>query len=262
MLDFTKITKKILQQESLLNEMPVQVTSRDHWIDAMVNLIVYNKGSGDDKGDFAIHSNVGGDKGGLHSGSRGYIDTIAADISLALITGRKKAFPNSVLNKNDYTQENIYKIINDSKIKDIDEQVKNKLVDSIFNAVEIKRKDILQSETFARQITIDIADLLFDIIFKDNTPLQSTINIAHKYNNRGEEVEWPHINFSNNEEEFKMQILNALNNSVLPTICKSYGIKYIPNRNNLDKTAHFIHQARSAFISDWPTKLKDFRKTL
>ena len=277
MLNFTGLVESILSDTELLNEMPALTPSLQVWIDKCVEEIVGQRGSGSVRDKvFTTYTKTTGDYGGVHKSNRYFFDKLSIAIEADLYKGVNKLnVLKSNINCKDFcTTESLSDLIANTKclvsandiaklqiihsIQDICEDVCRE-GDVTVNNVTLKR--ILNYNVFVAQVVTDVLTILFSRLFTENKEKKFYTNKYSEFNKRGDQVDWDYINSSTSEVEFKEHILMYLPD-IFDEVYKKYGMEYIPNKIIEDQTAQMISQSRGAFISDWETKLKDYRREL
>ena len=273
MLNFSHIVESILNNKQILNEMPALTPSLNVWVDKGVEEIVGRRGSGSIKDkEFTTYTKSVGDFGSVYKGDRFYFDKTASDIAKQMLLGTKST---ENLTCEDFCSDSnlMYIINNTPKLSKATEENKYSIIEAIQNISDyvcIDKQQIIDrnivrklfnGEVFVELVVRNVFTQLFSVLFETNISKNLYTNLYHTLNNRGQQVDWENVNMSQSEEMFKKQIEYFLED-ILVQVSKSYGLEFIRTEKLVDQTAKIISQARGAFISDWETKLKDYRRTL
>lgn len=273
MLNFCHIVENILNKKQVLNEMPVLTPSLSVWVDKGVEEIVGRRGSGSIKDkEFTTYTKGLGDFGSVHKGDRFYFDKTASDIAGQLFLGVEDI--EGITCKEFCSSDNLLHIINNTpKLSKATEENKFTIIEAIQNISDYVCNDkqqvidkniirkLFNQEVFVELVVRNVLTQLFTMLFETNIDKKTYTNIYHDLNKRGQQVDWENLNTSQSEEDFKKQIEYFLED-ILIQVSKSYGLQFIRTAKTIDQTAKIISQARGAFISDWETKLKDYRRKL
>lgn len=273
MLNFSHIVESVLNSKQILNEMPALTPSLNVWVDKGVEEIVGRRGSGSIKDkEFTTYTKGIGDFGSVHKGDRFYFDKTASDVAKQMFLGLNGI--EGITCEDFCSDSNLMHIINNTpKLSKATEENKYTIIEAIQNIskyVCVDKQQIIDrnivrklfnQEVFVELIVRNVLTQLFTVLFETNTDKKTYTNLYHNLNNRGQQVDWENVNISQSEEEFKKQIEYFLED-ILVQVSKSYGLEFIRTAKAIDQTAKIISQARGAFISDWETKLKDYRRTL
>ena len=234
------------EHKRMLIEMPIGIQSKDVWVSALLNRLVYNRADtpqGIRDGKRLNLASVSETE--PYDGDRQYFDALAHSIAFKI---NKVISSLETTATKHYILENLDSILASAGYTD--SSVTQQLKDNIVLGLQGKgdQDEIVFNKNFFVDIPIKmVGEQIFDDIFAENED-QTAIS---SHDTDQETTAPDYISYPNKREEYDSLVVTHLR-TILPIVARNIGVKYSENKNLLNWTTRLIVLTNSEIVSSFP----------